>query len=256
MAKQQPSTELAWAGWRTNVPPDWRPLRIDGAWADGAMVLGSSEQSVLQINWQRPPHQSFSADNRLRKWSKRVHAASSTKSPAELTHPDIKAAVRAMVKDRKSGTEHPFWCCYSARANLVVEIRTRPAITPENEQWVRQKLLPALRFSAADEPAYYAVFNGCFRAPSGFLLKNSALHSGDLAILLETTDGTRLTMRQVYPGDLALQRRDLADWLAAPPFKDVLSVKVLHGPEQIEMQFHDANRVCIKRFGKKLGNVY
>lgn len=251
MAKRQSFSELAWAGWQVRIPSDWRPLSISGGWTDGAMVLGSRACSVVQINWQRPPHRQFSADRRLRKWAAKVRAATSEKNPAELGQPAVTAAVRASVPDRKSGAERSFWCCYCGSANLMLEWRTRPTMSGDDEQVLKRQILPSLQCSPEGAAVPWALFNCSFRSPPGFTYEKSLLHSGDIALCFTENRGCRLIMRQVYPGDLALQRRALADWLRTPAFKDGLETSVLNGPEAVELLLHGTSRQGVKRFGKK-----
>ena len=75
-------TTIAWAGWRVRVPEDWRPLKLEGGWAKGSLMLGREGSPFVLIKWWRPEQKSFDAE----RWMKRRF-----KSLGALPEPDAPA---------------------------------------------------------------------------------------------------------------------------------------------------------------------
>ena len=58
-------TDLSWCGWSLPVPADWRPLKIEGGWERGAMMVGDADGPVFKILWWRPEAEDFAASRWL-----------------------------------------------------------------------------------------------------------------------------------------------------------------------------------------------
>jgi hypothetical protein len=226
-------TELAWAGWRTRIPPDWRPLRIVGTWATGELTLGNALQTVAQISWERPEKERFDVERSLAAWVRRAVPKGSAE--AEVRSSADFAASRCVTSGSAEVAQF-FWCGYSRSAHLVVACCSRPGLDGSVARTVQGTVIPQLRVSARGEPVRWAVFNSTFTSPAGFVYQRHTLNAGNVGLEFRARGGRRLVVRQVYPADLALQRRALADWLDAPLFKDSLVAVVRSGPEALTVE--------------------
>ncbi|MCF7855774.1 MAG: hypothetical protein K9N51_13315 [Candidatus Pacebacteria bacterium] len=244
------TTPIAWAGWMTRVPRGWRPLRIRGTWKNGEMALGDPAKSILQINWQRPPKKHFNPERWLKKWRKALSSETIAESGKE-TSADFSPAMTLAGVDKPSGRHYPCWCGYSEQADLIVEIRTSATTEKDDERVLRELILPALRATPADAPTHWALFECSYVTPTGYKYTDYELNAGDIAIRLESEDATSLVIRQLYPADLALQRRDLTDWLYSLPFKERLARRTVSGPHDIVVASFGSELHGVMRHGKR-----
>ncbi|OPZ23250.1 MAG: hypothetical protein BWZ02_03280 [Lentisphaerae bacterium ADurb.BinA184] len=123
------------------------------------------------------------------------------------------------------------WCGCAPAAGLVIEVRTGPDLPPARLAWVRERFVQGLDVSAAGQPCEWCVFGARFVSPAGFVYRASALNLGDLSLEFADPAGRRLRLRQVYPADLALARRSLADWLEDSRLRGTLRM-VPDGPAE------------------------
>ena len=64
-----------------------------------------------------------------------------------------------------------------------------------------------------EEECRWKIYSAQFTVPAGYVLNHSRLATGDIALEFERENRQKLTVRQVYPAGLALQRRPMRGWL-------------------------------------------
>ena len=207
------SVPLAWAGWRTRVPADWRPLRIAGGWAEGSMVAGDAERSCVQLNWQRPRGRHFDAGRLLERWKRRCGVRKAKALEGGPRSQAFAASAGFMLDEPGKAGLGVRWCGCAPGAGLVVEVRTGGDLPAASLAAVRESFLASLDVTLSAAPCEWAVFSARFLSPPGFVYRMSTLNLGDVSLLFGDADGRRLRLRQVYPADLALARRSIEDWL-------------------------------------------
>lgn len=208
------STTLAWMGWSLRVPRHWQPLRIMGRWERGAFVAGDSERVLLQVKWTRPVADGFDAERwiarRLRREGRALVGAPHAPRPAGFAH-----AAWARAPSEGAGSVAALWYGWSPAAGLLLEAVVPGRLPVEDRRLVMDEVLPGLRAAGRDQPVLTAVLGRTFEAPAGYRLMQWTLRLGDVLLRFETARGARLTLRQVYPAQLALSRRTLARWIEA-----------------------------------------
>ena len=242
------SSWLAWAGWRTRVPPDWRPLRISGSWTQGRVVIASAEEPVLQVSWLRPGRRQFDVSRWMRR---RFRSLKMANQRAEGPFPDgftVAASAPERGGDRRFLR---YWCGWASGAGLVVEVAVNPEAAKKARQIASGRVVPLLRVSERDGPTRWAVFGASFESPSGYRLLDKRLTLGDLVLRLRAGDGSCLLLRQVYPAETALARRPIERWMRTWPFEAHRRYREADGRESWMAQSFGRRLEGVRQAGRK-----
>ncbi len=214
---------LAWAGWRMRVPRDWRPLRIGGGRRGGSMMIGDQATALVQVKWSRRPPDGFDP----RRWiAERLARRKLVPARSETAPPGGQFDVLAWVRraDSRRNAERSIWYGYSPHAQLLLEVLIHADRARQKPAAVLRGVLASLGGSRPDGPTDWAVFEASFRSPPGMDVVARRFSAGHMAVLFGSAGdgprGRRLLLRQVYPVDLALSRRDLAAWMRSGPFAE------------------------------------
>ena len=211
-------TLLAWAGWQLEIPRDWQPLKLEGTPAKGQMIVGDSECASFIIKWERPGRKALSdgrqwVEDRL----KRHGLLPATRPPAESNFTACGWAEGVQTEESKETT---YWYGYAERARLLLGLTVNGALPETLRHKVVRGVLPTLRTTPADGETTWAMYDISCVAQAGFELVQRHLFSGDVALEFARGKRETLLLRQVYPGELALDRRPPEKWLARYPFKE------------------------------------
>jgi hypothetical protein len=244
------TTCLAWAGWRLNMPAEWRPLNITGTMREGTMVIGTSSQVFLHLKWWRPSFTTIDTDRWLRRRLKKtarpqLRASAATLSADFLEH--------AWVPNTSSANPaaKAVWIGRAVATPLVIECVLNLAAQPAMDRLFLQTVLPTLTLGTAPPGTLWSVFNVSFVTPPGFDLADKRLFPGDMALWFRNGANARLLVRQIYPADLALGRMTLEQWLAGQPFKEYYRYYPGNAPADWQLAYQGARWPGLKRSGFK-----
>ena len=56
---------LSWHGWTIALPEDWSPVKIEGDWHKGSILIADFHATRIALRWQVAPKRKFDAD----KWA-------------------------------------------------------------------------------------------------------------------------------------------------------------------------------------------
>ncbi|MBN1516337.1 hypothetical protein JXA32_07190 [Candidatus Sumerlaeota bacterium] len=225
MSKEQKGLWLAWAGWRCRMPEDWRPVRIEGGWKNGLFVLSDAETPLLQIKWWRPGQKRFNAAGWI---EKRLHKMKAGPQAGGAPHPtDFDSVAWAPGEPGVRG----FWYGYCASADMMLELVISPEASKSQSRRIQRGMLESMRASGVDEPVKWAVYAASFETPPGFELAEKHLHLGDVSLLLTAPKNRRMMVRQVYPAELALERRKLDRWMMQKVYQQARKYKPHEDPQ-------------------------
>lgn len=203
---------FAFAGLCATVPGDLHLAAVEGSAAGGRVRLADEEAVRLELAWvtlRRPPKRPDHACRRALKRIERKRRRRPTEDDLDaLDLPGFAAA--AAWKNPRTGWDHAVAHCPLTGRFL----RAAWGAGEDRPDLLRTLILPNARFQPDEEPQRWAFFNVAFTAPAELVYHSSRLNLGDLAITLADRKQSRhLTVRFLYPAELALKRQDLHAWL-------------------------------------------
>jgi len=201
-----------------DVPGRWRPLKIEGTFSGGTMVLGRGADVVMQLKWWRPKLKRFRPDRwlrrRIRSLKARIDDEATCPSPSGFG--PVTRAVRYGDKYSK-GSPFALWYGWAPNAGMQIEAVVGPQDSGgRGAPWGALQSLCAADMGA---PTAWAVFDSLFHVPAGFVVGKYELLLGDLSLMFTGPERQMLMLRQIYPADLALERREMANWLEFSRFR-------------------------------------
>ncbi len=228
------------------MPAHWRPLHVEGDWDRGNLIVGDATQAVFQVKWRRTPP-AFRADRWLDRRLRKVGIQQAERGPA---HGGFELAAWSPRGGRLI-PEGALWYGHAPRAALVIEIAIAAAASKNNRRQMEEQVIRRMQATAQGAPVRWAIFGSSFVSPPGFVLARRRLHLGDVALEWTSPDRTRLTVRQVYPGSLALARREMPEWMEFTPFREYRRFKAMLPTEPWAVQTPEGTWAGLRRRGRK-----
>jgi len=205
-------TWLAWAGWKMRIPEDWRPLKIEDAPRRENMMVGTGEKPFFQIKWCRVGiGENFNFDSWLRQRLKKM-ALENKPEPGGPNPEGFNRTAWFPEAVNKKGIERTLWYGYSRGGGIILEVAISLSAEKRIQKIIEKNVLSSAGVSPSGEETKWCVFDVGFSSPGGFRLMSKKLHVGDMTLELERGK-EKLVLRQVYPAELALDRRKLEGWL-------------------------------------------
>ncbi len=226
-----PSDEpsFAWQGLTVPLRPEWRPLRIEGNWEQGAVTIGDRQGAVFSLRWLRPAGGVDGAAWIAQRTEQTAAGQSSPRPPQPAGFTAVNWIRGLAVREEARKT---VWWGYAptpdapkdaptqsaVRPGVLVEAILTDLAKPETNAWFIEHSLPRLQAQPENGPLDWRIYSARFATPPGFRLQEHRLASGDLALRFKRGRREGLLLRQVYPAGLALARRNAEGWLADRPF--------------------------------------
>lgn len=199
---------LAWQGWRLAIPDSWSPVKVDGDYREGSLLLADLHSPRLGLRWKRAGKRGDPvawANRSLRDEVGQLAAAEA----ADYKMPGAgEWAVSRLYLDRDP-PGRDVWVGHSKSSDRVLQVvhhdqRRGTAFS--------DTLLPSLTDTPADEPKHWSIFDLSLITPPGISVQWYRFNAGDLSLGL--ADGKKVTIiRQIGPAVLALGRQSLLGWL-------------------------------------------
>ena len=108
------------------------------------------------------------------------------------------------------------WLGFIPDTRRAVEIVYHHGSARENKCF-HDRILPSLADQSPDEPQRWAFFGHRFTTPAGYAYRDSTLNLGDMRVRLTAWNRglsrASVTVRLIYPAELALTRMRFDDWL-------------------------------------------
>jgi hypothetical protein len=208
---------IAWCGWEILVPPDWRPLRIEGELAKGSMMLGDADKPILRVQWHRVDAGSLNASGWITGRLKKLKAAVSPDAPVPK---GIDASAWALDVHVREGDSKDVWYGSSSAAGIILEVMTVNLDHNARDDGLLNEIVSSLSVTGRDEPCRWSMYGISFVSPAGFELVRKHLFSGDIALTFKRGRKEALLLRQVYPAGIAISRRPLDKWIDRTPFTE------------------------------------
>lgn len=222
MSKNKPalaSNIFAWQGWQAVLKADWQPVRIEGDFYRGRVIIANGDGPVFQVSWQRPKGgQDFDFAAWLARQTARYENADAVKSKSSGDLVITEIAAFSATTEKQPGKRA--WWAYSKAAGVVLEISMPDIAAKKEQRFVARETVPQLAIFTPPAAARWQLYQVGFMVPANYVLKQKHLFSGDVGLEFYQGKHERLLLRQVYPAELALSRRRLGRWLTMiSPFK-------------------------------------
>jgi hypothetical protein len=197
---------LAWQGWKIRLPAGWNPVKLEGDFARGQVLVADMKQPRFGMRWSTPAAKKVDAfrwtNNALREEVGRLAADEARSCGSENW-------IEARIYTEPSPPGRDVWVAYSMSSGRLVQI-----VCPIDSQEGRciDDLVLSLADSKADAELAWSVFGLSCRTPPHFRLVSHKLNAGDLLLNFKHQK-QQLSVRQIGIADLALKRQSLAQWL-------------------------------------------
>jgi hypothetical protein len=202
---------FAWQGLRVDLPARWNPVKLDGTFDQGQVLIADLHGPQLGLRWRRAGSKGkLDADD----WARRAIEAEVGNLAAERAKP------LPLADDRWPGSTlcldadppgRDVWVGHSPASNRLVEVVHH---VRKRDRVLEDAILPTLRDTPTGEPRAWALFDLSCIVPDEYALKTHRLHAGDVGLTF-VNGRASLAIRQIALARLALQRMPLDKWLAA-----------------------------------------
>lgn len=231
------------------IPEKWKPLQIKGDGLQGRMTIGDSDRLMMSVRWLRTSGKKssprFEFDRATRGLTrKKMDIDTEVKS---VDFPLVSWAPDTPVKKGRLGV----FLGYSESADFFIELLFNAETNMNIAKIGEKKILSSLRCNSLDEPTRWCLFNVGFITPAGFVLVGRKLDIGDMSLLLKKKGGERLMLRQVYPSELALARREKRKWLIYNAYKEHRRFHSDGELEEMTLELREQEMQGVRRTGVK-----
>jgi hypothetical protein len=209
---------LAWQGWSLEVPGEWNPVRIEGGWRSGFVLLADLHKPRLGLRWGAVGGKRFSAAIWARSAMRDEIGVIAANEAKPLARESFESSIH-YPEPEPPGRD--VWVGFSPATGRGVELIYH---AQQRDDVLATRIVPTVRDCPPDAPAPWSVFNLSCLAPRGMKLKSHQLNAGDLRLAFACgKTGRFASVRQIAVAKVALSRMPLAKWLA-----DELRSRSLH----------------------------
>ena len=195
----------------------YRPYQVRGDTQRGSLSLAAEGEPRLSIQWARARTRPARAEAMVRRALLRgLRGRARRRAAAEVRRLDGAGLEPLLCRDdAETNTIHGIG--FAPGSRRLVEL-VHPHVTPREDRLIERIAYREARDQAPDAPQRWALFDLSFVAPARLRYESSTLNVGDMMIRLTGPASSRwrrttVTVRHIYPADLALKRRPLAAWL-------------------------------------------
>ncbi|HYO07391.1 MAG TPA: hypothetical protein VER17_00330, partial [Tepidisphaeraceae bacterium] len=234
-------TMLGWQGWQVRLPREWNPVRLDGTFDAGQVLVADLHRPQIGLRWSRFHPEAATTTDFLRDVMRGEAGAAAAES-ARAGERDGGAAL-TFLDHETPGRDVHLWAAPSGRLLQIVYH------APRRDDVLERELLPTLAETAARPARPWSVYDLSCRVPAQYALVSHRLNAGDLTLrfvapagppapvtppgptdprgptdlhgpaALRAVRGPRrrefLNVRQIALARLALKRMRLAQWVDA-----------------------------------------
>lgn len=239
----EPGTQrLAWQGWQLTVPESWNPVRLEGDFDQGSLLLSDLTAPKLALRWRRPAGRRFDVEQ----WAQRALVDEVGQLAAAEAKPcpqsDRWSGARLYVEPDPPGRD--VFVARSAESGRLLQMVYH---APRRDRVLSDRVVPSLADTPTDTPQPWSVFELSCVVPAGWKLRAHRLNAGDLRLGFVQRHGT-LVVRQVAVAELALKRLSLDRWLGTQQYESRRHYRPRGEPVPTTLQLPDGRElVGLKR---------
>ena len=210
---------LAWHGWSLDVPGEWNPVRIEGGWRSGFVLLADLHRPRLGLRWGAVGGgRRFDPGTWARSAMRDEVGVIAAGQAKPLACGPFEASMLYCDPDAPA---RDVWVGFSRTSDRGVELIYH---AQKRDRVLADRIVPTLRDRAPEQPHAWSAFDLSCLTPAGMKLKSHHFGAGDLRLAFACArTGRFASVRQIAVAKLALSRMPLAKWLA-----DELRARTLH----------------------------
>jgi len=197
---------LAWQGWRLPLPNRWNPVKVEGDYESGSIMIADLHRPRLGIRWKRAG-KNFDPN----KWSRKaLRDEVGDLAAAEARGIELDGWQASLLYTDPEPPGRDVWVAYSPISKRCTELVHH---AHRRENVLAASILPELSDLPCGAPILWSIFDLTCFAPAGFPLASHCLNAGDLSLTFEK-DRRSVTIRQIALAAMALKRMSVDRWLA------------------------------------------
>jgi hypothetical protein len=207
---------FGWAGLLMDIPGQWRLYKVEGSARQGQVGLADSMHPRLEILWDTVRNKGIDAHRLALRHLKRVVGKTAGKdfeNDVERIRNDNFNPL-LFYRNKSAGLDQ--CTAYCPKTYRAFEIAYHLNASPEDNGF-RKDMLASLKDQPADSGQKWAFYSVSFVAPPGYVYSSSSLNLGDMSVTLVDNHSRGLrpsvSIRQIYPAELALSRKKMEEML-------------------------------------------
>ncbi|MGN6724382.1 MAG: hypothetical protein ACTHLZ_00545 [Tepidisphaeraceae bacterium] len=219
---------ISWQGLSFHAPASWNPVKVEGDFAKGSLLLADLHAARLGVRWRQLAKREEPAALIRRLMGEEIGALAAdeavTRAAEHWQH--------AFLYRDPAPPGRDVWIGFSRDSNRVVQVvhhanrRQRPEF---------EAALDSLRDANADAPRQWSMFDLQLISPPGYVLQWYRLNAGDHTLAFRDADQQQVLIRQIRPAGLALARQPLAQWLAIQPASATRFYRAVDEPQHVKL---------------------
>ncbi len=206
---------FAWQGWTIRLPGEWNPVKLDGDFDGGYVLIADLHGPRLALRWTTPKR-GFDLRLALAREVGRLQSHSARRFDLPLWSDTLLCLESdSPGRDVFVGRSDP-----SHRVLQIVAPRR------EDEPSQTQALLESLGDGPPGQPRSWAALDLSCKIGGDWRLESHQFNAGDLSLHFQRKR-ERITIRQLALAHLALRRRPLEQWMDSQDHRSVKTAKPL-----------------------------
>lgn len=202
-------TAFSWQGWNLELPSRWNPIKLEGTYETGQVLIADMHRPQLGIRWSTVAKKRFDSEA----WAERAlrdevgKLASAKGKPLRMPAGDWEGST-IFLEPEPPGRD--VWVGYSPTSKRVIEIVHH---VHRRDRVLTDAILPALSDSPEGKPRAWSIFDLSCIVPATYELTTHRLNAGDLTLTF-ADKRKLLIVRQIALAEMALKRMPIEKWLA------------------------------------------
>jgi hypothetical protein len=202
---------LCWHGWRLELPEGWDPVRLEGDFAAGYVLLADLHRPRLGMKWETLSRRKLDVTKLVHGALKDEVGVLAADEAEEKNLGEQWQGGRLYTERNPPGRD--VLVGYSTTSRRLLQVVYH---VPKDgrDRIFAESILPTLADESDDAVQKWSIFELSCRAPRELGLQSQRLLAGDLSLnFASDSRRERLTVRQIAVAQLALQRTKLDQWL-------------------------------------------
>jgi len=204
---------IVWQALSIEVSPRWSPIKLEGDFSQGYLLLADLHRPRLGLRWHTPKPKKLDVPAIIdRQMLDEVGQLAANEATAFVPS---KAFTFGKIYLEPKPPGRDIWIGYSRASQRIIEVVHH---AHRREHLLRDTVLPSLTDLPDVDPRPWSIFDLSCQVHKDFALESRQLNVGDL--LLEFSAPAkprprRFAVRQIAVAELALKRKNLDGWLAS-----------------------------------------